>query len=110
MGRRTPSESDWGGKNGTCEAVVAATPGEGHERHSRSQGLSKIDGGWLTGAWKQQSSGRAPQALAAVRNAVLGLLHGHHVPNGAAALRACACAWSPPPALCRLLDLLSPYH
>ncbi len=51
-------------------------------------------------------SGRAPQALAAVRNAVLGLLHAHQVPNCAATIRTHA--WSPPAALFRLLGLSSP--
>lgn len=51
----------------------------------------------------QVRSGHAPQALAAVRNAVLGLLHGHRVPNGAAALRAHA--WSPPTIFLSLLGL-----
>jgi predicted transposase YbfD/YdcC len=50
--------------------------------------------------------GRAPQALAAVRNAVLGLLHGHQVANAAVAIRTCA--WSPPTLLFRLLGLSSP--
>jgi predicted transposase YbfD/YdcC len=48
-------------------------------------------------------AGRAPQALAAVRNAVLGLLHGHHVANAAARIRTCA--WSPPAAVFSLLGL-----
>ena len=52
----------------------------------------------------QVRSGHAPQALAAVRNAVLGLLHGHGVPNRAAALRTHA--WSPPAVLLSLLGLL----
>jgi predicted transposase YbfD/YdcC len=51
----------------------------------------------------QVRSGHAPQALAAVRNAVLGLLHAHHLPNLAAALRTNA--WSPPATLLRLLGL-----
>ncbi|HEV2458111.1 MAG TPA: hypothetical protein VGS80_07065 [Ktedonobacterales bacterium] len=50
--------------------------------------------------------GRAPQALAAVRNAVLGLLHGHAAPNCAAAIRACA--WLPPAQLLSLLGLPVP--
>jgi hypothetical protein len=54
----------------------------------------------------QVRSGRAPQALAALRNAVLGLLHGHQAPNGAAAIRTCG--WSPPAALFNLLGLSSP--
>ncbi len=54
----------------------------------------------------QVRSGRAPQALAAVRNAVLGLLHAHHVVNAAAAIRTYA--WSPPALLLRLLGLSSP--
>jgi predicted transposase YbfD/YdcC len=51
----------------------------------------------------QVRSGHAPQGLAAVRNAVLGLLHGHGLPNCAAALRTHA--WSPPAVLLRLLGL-----
>jgi predicted transposase YbfD/YdcC len=54
----------------------------------------------------QVRTGRAPQALAAVRNAVIGLLHGHGVANGAAAIRACA--WSPPALLFSLLGLSVP--
>jgi hypothetical protein len=54
----------------------------------------------------QVRSGHAPQVLAAVRHAVLGLLHGHAVPNCAAALRAHA--WSPPTVLLRLLGLIPP--
>jgi predicted transposase YbfD/YdcC len=54
----------------------------------------------------QVRSGHAPQALAAVRNAVLGLLHAHGVSNGAAALRTYA--WSPPATLLRLLGLPPP--
>lgn len=54
----------------------------------------------------QVRSGLAPQALAAVRNAALGLLHGHHLPNAAAAIRTCA--WSPPAALFGLLGLSPP--
>jgi predicted transposase YbfD/YdcC len=54
----------------------------------------------------QVRSGRAPQALAAVRNAVLALLHGHQIANAAAAIRTCA--WSPPTLLFRLLGLFSP--
>lgn len=54
----------------------------------------------------QVRSGSAPQALAAVRNAVLGLLHGPHLPNAAAAIRTCA--WSPPAALFTLLGLAPP--
>jgi hypothetical protein len=50
--------------------------------------------------------GRAPQALAAVRNAVRGLLHGHATTTCAAAIRACA--WLPPPRLLSLLGLSSP--
>lgn len=49
--------------------------------------------------------GRAPQALAAVRNAVLGLLRGHAHANCAATIRACA--WSPPAQLFTLLGLTS---
>jgi predicted transposase YbfD/YdcC len=51
-------------------------------------------------------SGPAPQALAAVRNAVLGLLHSHHVANAAATIRTCA--WSPATALFSLLGLSPP--
>jgi len=54
----------------------------------------------------QVRTGRAPQALAAVRNAVLGLLHGHGVANGAAASRAYG--WSPPALLFSLLGLAAP--
>jgi predicted transposase YbfD/YdcC len=54
----------------------------------------------------QVRSGHAPHALAAVRNAVLGLLHGHGVPNCAAALRTHA--WSPPTSLLSLLGLSLP--
>lgn len=51
----------------------------------------------------QVRSGHAPQVLAALRNAVVGLLHAHGVPNGAAALRTYA--WSPPAVLLSLLGL-----
>ncbi len=51
----------------------------------------------------QVRSGHAPQALAAVRNAVLGLLRQHRVPNLAAALRANA--WAGPAAVLGLLGL-----
>jgi predicted transposase YbfD/YdcC len=51
-------------------------------------------------------SGRAPQALAAVRNAVLGLLRGQQVANVAATLRQCA--WSSPAMLFGLLGLPPP--
>lgn len=51
----------------------------------------------------QVRSGHAPQALAAVRNAVVGLLHWHRVPNLAAALRTNA--WSGPAAVLGLLGL-----
>jgi predicted transposase YbfD/YdcC len=51
-------------------------------------------------------SGHAPQALAAVRNTVVGLLHQHRVPNLAAALRANA--WSGPAAVLGLLGLSPP--
>jgi hypothetical protein len=54
----------------------------------------------------QVRSGPAPQALAAVRNAALGLLHQHHLPNAAAVIRTCA--WSPPAALFSLLGLSPP--
>ena len=54
----------------------------------------------------QVRSGPAPQALAAVRNALLGLLHRHHVANVAATIRSCA--WSSPAVLLRLLGLPSP--
>jgi predicted transposase YbfD/YdcC len=47
--------------------------------------------------------GRAPQGLAALRNAVVGLLHQHHVPNLAATLRVNA--WSGPATVLRLLGL-----
>lgn len=50
--------------------------------------------------------GHAPQVLAAVRNAVLGLLHGRGVPNCAAALRTHA--WSPPTVVLGLLGLALP--
>ena len=49
--------------------------------------------------------GRAPQALAAVRNAVVGLLHRQAHANGAATIRACA--WSPSAQLFSLLGLPS---
>lgn len=51
----------------------------------------------------QVRSGHAPQALSALRNAVVGLLHRHGVPNLAAALRTHA--WSPPDVLLSLLGL-----
>lgn len=51
----------------------------------------------------QVRSGHAPQALAALRNGVIGLLHTAGVPNLAAALRANA--WSPPTVLLHLLGL-----
>lgn len=51
----------------------------------------------------QVRSGRAPQALATLRNALVGLLHHYHVPNLAATLRANA--WSGPAAVLRLLGL-----
>jgi predicted transposase YbfD/YdcC len=54
----------------------------------------------------QVRAGRAPQALAAVRNAVLGLLRGHAVANCAASIRACA--WSPSAHLFSLLGLPVP--
>lgn len=54
----------------------------------------------------QVRSGPAPQALAAVRNAVLGLLHGHRVANLAAAIRTYA--WSPATTLLDLLGLPPP--
>lgn len=54
----------------------------------------------------QVRSGRAPQALAAVRNTVLGVLHSHATANCAAAIRACA--WSPPAHLFSLLGLPVP--
>jgi predicted transposase YbfD/YdcC len=50
--------------------------------------------------------GRAPQALAAVRNAVVGLLHRQAHANCAAAIRACA--WSPSAQLFSLLGLPAP--
>lgn len=51
----------------------------------------------------QVRSGRAPQALAALRNAVVGLLHQRRVPNLAARLRTNA--WSGPAAVLQLLGL-----
>ena len=51
----------------------------------------------------QVRSGHAPQVLAAMRNAVVGLLHRHRVPNLAAALRTHA--WSPPSVMLGLLGL-----
>lgn len=51
----------------------------------------------------QVRSGRAPQALAALRNVVLGLLHDSGQPNRAASIRAYA--WSPPTQLFGLLGL-----
>ena len=51
----------------------------------------------------QVRSGHAPQALAGIRNAVVGLLHRHRVPHRAAALRANA--WSGPAAVLGLLGL-----
>ena len=54
----------------------------------------------------QVRSGRAPQALAALRNALLGLLHGHGLVNRAASIRACG--WSPPSRLFTLLGLPVP--
>jgi hypothetical protein len=51
----------------------------------------------------QVRSGRAPEALATLRNAVVGLLHQHRVPNLAARLRANA--WSGPAAVLGLLGL-----
>ncbi len=51
-------------------------------------------------------SGHAPQVLAALRNAVVGLLHQHHVPNLAAAVRAYA--WSPASSVLGLLGLAPP--
>ena len=51
----------------------------------------------------QVRSGRAPQALAALRNAVVGLLRQHRVPNLAATLRTNA--WGGPAAVLRLLGL-----
>jgi predicted transposase YbfD/YdcC len=51
----------------------------------------------------QVRSGRAPPALAAVRNAVIGLPQRHQVANLAAALRANA--WAGPTAVLRLLGL-----
>jgi predicted transposase YbfD/YdcC len=52
----------------------------------------------------QVRSGRAPHGLAALRNAVVGLLHQHRVSNLAATLRANA--WSGPAAILRLLGLI----
>ena len=54
----------------------------------------------------QVRSGHAPQALAAVRNCVVGLLHRRHVPNLAAAVRTYA--WSPTSAVLGLLGLAPP--
>lgn len=54
----------------------------------------------------QVRTGRAPQALAAVRNTVLGVLRGQAAANCAAAIRACA--WSPPAHLFSLLGLPVP--
>jgi hypothetical protein len=51
----------------------------------------------------QVRSGRAPQALAVLRNAVVGLLHQQRVPNLAALLRANA--WAGPAAVLGLLGL-----
>jgi hypothetical protein len=51
-------------------------------------------------------SGRAPQALAALRNAVLGLWHTHQVTHCAAALRTHG--WSPPELLLTRFGLASP--
>jgi Transposase DDE domain len=51
----------------------------------------------------QVRSGQAPQVLAALRNAVVGLLRRHRVPNLAAALRANA--WTGPAAILGLLGL-----
>jgi predicted transposase YbfD/YdcC len=51
----------------------------------------------------QVRSGRAPQVLAALRNAVVSLLHQHRVPNLAATVRANA--WRGPAAVLRLLGL-----
>jgi predicted transposase YbfD/YdcC len=51
-------------------------------------------------------SGPAPQALAALRNAVIGLLHAHDVPNCAAAIRAHG--WSPPALLLTRFGLAPP--
>jgi hypothetical protein len=48
-------------------------------------------------------TGHAPQALAALRNCVVGLLHSQQVPNLAAAVRAYA--WSPSPAILGLLGV-----
>jgi hypothetical protein len=44
--------------------------------------------------------------VAALRNVVVGLLHGHHIPNPAAAVRAGA--WSPATGVLGLLGLASP--
>ena len=51
----------------------------------------------------QVRSERAPQALAALRNVVVGLLRQHRVPNLAASLRTNA--WGGPAAILRLLGL-----
>ncbi len=50
--------------------------------------------------------GNAPQVLAALRNCVVGLLHRHHVPNLAAAVRTYA--WSPASSVLSLLGLAPP--
>jgi predicted transposase YbfD/YdcC len=54
----------------------------------------------------QVRSGRAPQTLAALRNAVVGLLHLQAHANCAASIRACA--WSSPAQLFSLLGLAIP--
>jgi predicted transposase YbfD/YdcC len=51
----------------------------------------------------QVRSGHAPQALSALRNVVVGVLHLHHVANLAAAVRTHA--WSPPTLVLSLLGL-----
>ena len=51
-------------------------------------------------------TGQAPHALAALRNAVVGLLHQQHAPNLAAAVRTFA--WSPATAILGLLGLSPP--
>ena len=55
----------------------------------------------------QVRSGHAPQALSALRNVVVGVLHLHQVANLAAALRTYA--WSPPARVLSLLGL-TPYQ
>jgi hypothetical protein len=67
--------------------------------------LHSVRDGTLGEDASQVRSGAAPQALAALRNALVGLLQQHGYANIAAALRHFA--WSPGAAL-RLLGLSSP--